>query len=167
MAASRRLLKTVVPYACNPGSIPVAGCRVKQGVLYYNACMETTMTSLESYFEFVRPSGDGDIQAIRIAGTRVGIEHVLHEYLGGASPEELALRFPTVSLEQIHATITFFLAQRQQVIVYLQTVWQQQAQDWERQAVDPSPFVESLRHKLAAARREHYNSDLLFGLAAD
>lgn len=125
------------------------------------------MTTLENYFEFIYSSGNGDIQAIRIAGTRVGIEHVLHEYLSGASPEELALRFPTVSLEQIHATITYFLAHRQQVIAYLQTVWQQQSQDWERQAADPSPFVESLRHKLAAARREHYNSDLLFGLAAD
>lgn len=127
----------------------------------------TTTNPLESYFEFIRSSEDGAVQAIRVAGTRVGIEHILREYFGGASPEELALRFPTVSLEQIHATITFFLAQRRQVIEYLQSVWQQQASDWERQEADPSPFVISLRQKLAAARRELYNSNQLFGLAAD
>ena len=113
-----------------------------------------TTTLLESYFEFVYSPADETVRAIRIAGTRVGIEHILREYLSGASPEELALRFPTVSLEQVHATITYFLAQREQVAHYLRTVWEQEQWDWKRQEAEPSPFAATLRQKLAAARRE-------------
>jgi uncharacterized protein (DUF433 family) len=129
--------------------------------------MTTTTTSLEDYFEFSHSPENGGVQTIRVAGTRVGIEYILREYLNGASPEELILRFPTVSLEQIHATITYFLAQRQPIIQYLQSVWQEQRADWEQQEGDPSPFVMSLRRKLAATRRELHNSDQFFGLAAD
>lgn len=126
-----------------------------------------TMTVLESYFEFVRSPGDEVVQAIRVAGTRVGIEHILREYLNGASPEELALRFPTVSLEQIHATITYFLAQRRQVVHYLEAVWQQQESDWKGQENDLSPFLVGLRRKLASARHDLRNSGQIANLAAD
>ena len=47
---------------------------------------------LEGYFEFI------GVDAIRIAGTRVGIETVLCDYREGASPEEIVLRYPTLSL---------------------------------------------------------------------
>jgi len=78
-----------------------------KGLSSYNASMQPAHNAinLESYFDFLTPP-DGR-QAIRIAGTRVGIEFVLREYLRGASPEELALHFPTLTLEQIHATITY------------------------------------------------------------
>ncbi|MCB0047933.1 MAG: DUF433 domain-containing protein, partial [Caldilinea sp.] len=65
----------------------------------------STVTTLESYFDFIRTPAD-TLLSIRVTGTRVGIEYILREYMQGASPEELALRFPTVTLEQIHATIT-------------------------------------------------------------
>jgi uncharacterized protein (DUF433 family) len=58
------------------------------------------MMELEQYFDFVADD------AIRLKGTRVGIETVVRDYQEGASPEEIALRYPTLSLEQIHATIT-------------------------------------------------------------
>jgi uncharacterized protein (DUF433 family) len=62
----------------------------------------TGSLDLTRYLEFI-PARDGARRAIRLAGTRVGVEFVLRDYLNGASPEELALRYPTVSLEQIHA----------------------------------------------------------------
>jgi uncharacterized protein (DUF433 family) len=40
----------------------------------------------------------------------VGIETVVRDYWEGASPEEIARRYPTLTLEQIHATITYALA---------------------------------------------------------
>ncbi len=55
---------------------------------------------LEHYFEFIAED------AIRLKGTRVGIETIVRAYQEGASPEEIALRYPTLSLEQIHATIS-------------------------------------------------------------
>lgn len=143
---------------------------VKLADLHYNAPMmtsATTTTPLEHYFEFTYSPEDGEVQSIRIAGTRVGIEYIMREYLTGASPKELALRFPTVSLEQIHATITYYLAQRQQVTQYLQSVWQQQVRDSMDQQANSSSFVTGLRQKLSLARAELHNTGHLFGLAAD
>jgi len=102
---------------------------------------------LESYFEFIGED------AIRIAGTRVGIETVLRDYQEGASPEEIALRYPTLSLEQIHATITYYLANREQVEAYLERVRQRQEEAWLEQQRHPSEFVRSLRERL---ERERY-----------
>ncbi|MBM4467809.1 MAG: DUF433 domain-containing protein, partial [Chloroflexi bacterium] len=58
---------------------------------------------LENYFDFLNADD------IRIKGTRVGIETVLDDYLNGASPEEIAARYRTLTLEQVYATITYYL----------------------------------------------------------
>ena len=63
---------------------------------------------------------------IRVQGTRVGIEHILSAYLSGNQPEEIALEFPTVSLEQVHGVIAFYLRNRSQTDAYLQK-WLQEA----------------------------------------
>lgn len=109
---------------------------------------------LESYFEFINEGeAESSLKAIRVVGTRVGIEFVLRDYLEGATAEEIALRFPTLTLEQVYATITYYLAQREFVDNYMQRVWQ--ALDiaaWERDA-HPSPFLVSLRERLDAARQ--------------
>ena len=49
---------------------------------------------LESYFDFVQED------VIRIKGNRIAIEIVLEDYLEGASPEEILLRYPTLNLER-------------------------------------------------------------------
>ena len=125
-----------------------------------------TTTPLQAYFQFVRSASDDTLLAIRLAGTRVGIEYVLRDYLQGASPEELALRFPTLSLEQIHATITYYLAQRAEVSRYLDYIWQRQQMDAETADVNPSPFLISLRNKLESARRRQ-SQDQFLNIAAD
>lgn len=59
---------------------------------------------LEDYFEFLGPDD------IRLKGHRIGIESVLYEYIHRAqTAEEIARRFDTLSLEQIHATILYYL----------------------------------------------------------
>ena len=104
--------------------------------------------NLESYFDFLTPLHGR--QAIRIAGTRVGIEFVLRDYLRGASPEELALHFPTLTLEQIHATITYYLARRDAVDAYLRDAEQEQQADAHTQ---PSEFRRSLRDRIDQERK--------------
>jgi uncharacterized protein (DUF433 family) len=101
---------------------------------------------LEGYFEFVNE------EAIRIAGTRVGIETVLRDYREGASPEEIVLRYPTLSLEQVHATITYYLANRAKIETYLTRVQQRQEEAWLEQQRQPSEFVRSLRERLEQQR---------------
>ncbi len=55
---------------------------------------------LEDYFEFLAADD------IRLKGHRIGIESILYEYIHNEqTAEEIAVRFPTLSLEQIYATI--------------------------------------------------------------
>lgn len=104
---------------------------------------------LESYFNFVNDT------AIRIKGTRVGIEYVLRDYWAGSSPEEIALRYSTVSLEQVHATITYYLANRTSVMNYVARVKQHRLEGWIEQQQHPAPFITALRTKL----EQHRQSD--------
>ncbi len=102
---------------------------------------------LESYFEFL------DSGEIRIRGTRIGLEIVLRDYLEGASPEEIVLRYPTLSLEQVHAAILYYLRNRERVHQYLQECWQQGEEAWRQQQRAPSEFVRALRKRLEEHRR--------------
>jgi uncharacterized protein (DUF433 family) len=102
---------------------------------------------LESYFEFIED------QAIRIAGTRVGIETVLRDYQEGSGPEEIVLHYPTLSLDQVYATITYYLANRQKVQGYLAQVRKRQEEAWQKQQRHPSGFVLELRERLERERR--------------
>jgi len=102
---------------------------------------------LESYFEFINDN------TIRISGTRVNIETVLRDYNEGASPEEIVLRYSTLSLEQVHATITYYLGHYEQVEAYLDQVKKQQMAAWASHQRQPSPFVQSLRKRLDKQRQ--------------
>lgn len=95
---------------------------------------------LEDYFDFQRPDD------IRIKGTRIGIESVLYEYTHrGQTAEEIVARFPTVTLEQVYATILFYLHNKETVSLYLE--------DWlewgrvmrQKQEREPHPGIIRLR----------------------
>ena len=90
---------------------------------------------------------------MRIAGTRVGIETAVRDYAEGASPEEIVLRYPTLSLEHVHATITYYLAHRAEVEAYVTRVRQRQLDAWKHQRRHPSPFVRALPIRLERQRR--------------
>ena len=94
---------------------------------------------LENYFDFLGEN------AIRIAGTRIGIETVVRDYREGASPEEIVLRYPTLSLEQVHATITYYLANREPVEAYLERWRQYTDQAAQEQERNPPAVVKRLR----------------------
>jgi uncharacterized protein (DUF433 family) len=57
---------------------------------------------------------------IRVKGTRVGIELILSAYLSGNQPEEIALEYPTVSMEQGNGVIAYYLRNRSETAAYLQ-----------------------------------------------
>jgi len=116
---------------------------------------------LTDYFDFI---GEDDI---RIKGTRVGIETVLHDYQEGASPEEIVLRYPTLSLEQVYATITYYLAHREQVAGYLTRVRQQQEDAWQEQQRHPSEFVRMLRERLDQQRELYQVAQPRLAVAAE
>ena len=98
---------------------------------------------LENYFDFVQED------VIRIKGNRVDIEIVLEDYLEGASPEEILLRYPTLNLEKIHATILYYLAKTEEVEAYLERVRQLDEEAEQEQLRNPPPYVVELRERFA------------------
>jgi uncharacterized protein (DUF433 family) len=103
---------------------------------------------LEDYFDFLAPDD------IRLRGSRVGIESVLYEYIHRAqTPEAIAQRFPTLSLEQIYATILYYIQNRDKIDAYL-TDWLEYGRRMrEEQDRNPPPVVVRLR-ALKAERQE-------------
>lgn len=106
---------------------------------------------LESYFDFISDN------AIRLKGTRIGIETILRDYELGATPEEVVIRYPTLSLQQVYAAITYYLANREVVDAYLERVRRQQEEAWGEQQRHPSEFVRSLRERLERQRQMFLN----------
>jgi uncharacterized protein (DUF433 family) len=94
---------------------------------------------LESYFDFLSPDD------IRIKGTRVGIETVLDDYLNDASPEEIAARYRSLTLEQIYATITYYWRNQPELDAYLSRWLAHAEAAYQEQQRNPSPAVRRLQ----------------------
>ena len=47
--------------------------------------------------------------ALRIIGTRVGLDTIITYFQEGESPEEISQSFPTVSLAQVYGAIAYYL----------------------------------------------------------
>ena len=113
--------------------------------------MNAIKIDMNDYFDFL------DNDDIRIKGTRVGIETVLEDYLNASSPEEIAIRYPTLTLEQVYATITYYLHNQREIDQYLE-LWRKFSEEsWRKQVQHPSPAVKRL---CAIKRQQHENSEL-------
>jgi len=106
---------------------------------------------LEDYFDFLAPND------IRIKGTRVGIETILLDYLElGLFPEDIALRYPTLSLEAVYATITYYWHNREQVDAYLRA-WKEHGQRMRReQELNPPSALQRLREMIRQRQLESH-----------
>lgn len=102
---------------------------------------------LEDYFSFLAPND------IRIRGTRVGIETVLYDTIYRSSrPEDIVAQYPSLTLEQVHATITYYLHNKEKVAAYLVSWLENTNRRWEEQNRNPSPAIQRLR-RIAAERQ--------------
>jgi uncharacterized protein (DUF433 family) len=95
---------------------------------------------LEDYFNFLAPDD------IRLKGTRIGIETILFDYLFRArTPEEIARIYPSLTLEQVYATILYYLHHKETVDAYM-TDWLEWAERMRsEQRRNPPPVAEKLR----------------------
>ena len=55
----------------------------------------------------------------RIDGTRVSLDSVVYAYRRGASPESIQRSFLSLTLEQVHGALAFYLSHNQDVDKYL------------------------------------------------
>jgi uncharacterized protein (DUF433 family) len=94
---------------------------------------------LEDYFDFLTPTD------IRVKGTRVGIETILNDYLDlGLFPEAIALRYPTLNLEAVYATITYYWHNKERIDAYLRA-WREHGERMRKeQEQNPSPAYQRL-----------------------
>jgi len=113
---------------------------------------------LEDYFDFQAPND------IRIKGHRIGIESVLYQYIHRAqTPEEIAVRFPSLTLEEIYATILYYLHNKEQVEKYIVDWLEFGRRAREEQERNPSPAILRLRkikaELKAAERKAEYKTE--------
>ena len=102
----------------------------------------------EDYFNFLAEND------IRIKGTRIGIETVLEEYIhNGKTAEAIADRYHTVTLEQVYATILYYLQNREKVGAYLEGYLEYCRKAREEYEKNPPPGVVRLRKILAERRK--------------
>lgn len=101
---------------------------------------------LEDYFDFLRPDD------IRLKGTRVGIETILYNFIHRSrTPEEIIQAYPTLTMEQVYATILYYLHNKTEVSAYLTDWLEWSHRVREDQQLNPPSFVVKLR-KLKAER---------------
>ena len=64
----------------------------------------------------LRPDATG---TVRVAGTRVTLETVVEHLRAGASPQEIAERFPVLAAADAHAVFAYYLRHQEEVDRYL------------------------------------------------
>jgi uncharacterized protein (DUF433 family) len=103
---------------------------------------------LEDYFDF-----HSEID-IRLKGSRFGIDTILTDYLSlGLYAEEIANRYPTITIEQVYATLTYYWRNKEAMDAYLVRVDEEYERQRRDQDMNPSPGIQRLR-ELARQRHE-------------
>lgn len=107
------------------------------------------MQSLEAYFIGL---GTNDV---RLAGHRIGIDDVLSMYVQGATANDIQARFPTLRLEEIYATLTYYHAHQTTIDEYLQQVdrWREERQQYAE--MHPSPLAQRIQARKAQWDEAH------------
>ncbi|NJM71958.1 MAG: DUF433 domain-containing protein [Scytonema sp. RU_4_4] len=102
---------------------------------------------ITDYFNFLTPAD------IRLKGSRIGIETILYEYIDrGRTPEEIAQIYISLTLEQVYATILYYLQNQEVVSAYMKNWIEHGHKMREEQRLNPPPVSEKLR-QLRAERK--------------
>lgn len=83
---------------------------------------------------------------IRITGSRVSLDSIVHHFNLGATAEQIAHKFPALALADIYAAITYYLNHCETVDEYLR---QQEAEgDALQQRIESAPNAQSSRAEM-------------------
>jgi uncharacterized protein (DUF433 family) len=89
---------------------------------------------------------------LRVEGTRIPLHYLVYEYRQGASAEEIATRYPSLTLAQVHTLLGYYLANRKTIDGYIQGL-EVKAKEL-REEIETRFPPEGLRERLLA-RLEH------------
>jgi len=103
---------------------------------------------LKDYMDFLDPLD------IRIKGTRIGLDDVVYAFRQGLTPDEIAVQYRSLTLEQVYGAIAYYLHHRDQVDEYMTRleVWQQERRQGASKNIPP--VVQRLREAQATYRIE-------------
>jgi uncharacterized protein (DUF433 family) len=87
--------------------------------------------------------------AYYLTGSRVSLASIVYEYRDGAAPETIRQNFPTLTLEQIHGAIAFYLGHREQVETYLREL----DSKWEELEHTAKPVNPELQRRVEEAKK--------------
>jgi uncharacterized protein (DUF433 family) len=96
---------------------------------------------------FLKQDADGFIHLTR---HRIGLQHLVHYYNEGFSPEMLACEYPSLTLAEIHKVLAFYLENRLDVDGYIASHKDQIEE--QRRSSTTGPTLAELRQRLQATR---------------
>ena len=94
------------------------------------------------------PLALGEDGAIRITGSRVTLDTIVHHFSWSSTAEQIAQKFPSLHLSDIYGVIAYYLSHRQAVEEYL-TSRRQEAKDL-RRTIQASQDSAGIRQRLLA-----------------
>ena len=77
------------------------------------------MAILETFVSELPPLASDSAGAIRVGGTRVTLDTVIGAWEDGATAEEIAQRYDSLALADVHAALSYYLRHREDVQSYL------------------------------------------------
>lgn len=97
------------------------------------------------------PMVEDSTGAIRVGGSRVLLELVIHAFQDGASPESIVQRYDTLSLSDVYSTIGYFLRHQESVGAYLKQR-EEMAKAVRQSVMSQQPDMRLIRSRLIAKR---------------
>ena len=64
---------------------------------------------------------EGSDGVLRVAGTRVSLDSIVYAFWRGQTAEGIAQSFPTLTLEQVYGTLTYYLADKDEIDAHLRS----------------------------------------------
>ena len=84
---------------------------------------------------YIEEHADG---GYRVKGTRVSLDSLVYAFRNGQSPESIAQSFPVLTLEEVYGAIAFYLANHEEIDMYLVEGEREFERQWEAsRAADP------------------------------
>lgn len=94
-----------------------------------------------------------DNGSVRIAGTRIGLEHIVANYLAGWTAERIVKEYTTLNLADVHAVIAYYLRHKDEVDRYVAE--QDEKSEQIREMIETSGMGgAALKAKLAKRRND-------------
>jgi len=97
----------------------------------------------------VRLDPDG---SILIGNSTLACDSILHDFLQGDSPEAIASSYPSITLQEVYATIAYYLEHRNEFDAYLKE--RSEEADCIRRQIESQPGYAEWRERLLQKARD-------------